>query len=59
MSTTIAPPADAGALPSRSRRERLSSRPAEAVARACSRTTLRETATQTLAPAWRALLKMR
>lgn len=60
MSTTIAPPADAGTLPSPGLvGERLSVDPAEAVARARPRTTLRETATQTLALAWRALLKMR
>ena len=60
MSTTIAPPADTGALPSPGLvGERLSVDPAEAVARARPRTSLRETATQTLALAWRALLKMR
>lgn len=60
MSTTTAPPADAGA-PTLSRlgARGLSVDPAEAVARTRPRTTLLETATQTLALAWRALLKMR
>lgn len=60
MSTTIAPPAVAGSPPSPGLvGERLSVDPADAVARARPRTTLRETATQTLALAWRALVKMR
>jgi ABC-2 type transport system permease protein len=60
MSTTIAPPAEAGSRPLAGiAGGGLSVDPAEAVARTRPRTTLRETATQTLALAWRALLKMR
>lgn len=62
MSTTTAPPAEAGTeslLAGGAAAERFAVDPAEAVARTRPRTTLRETATQTLALAWRALLKMR
>ena len=60
MSTTMTPPADAGSRPLAGiAGGGLSVDPAEAVARTRPRTTLRETATQTFALAWRALLKMR
>jgi len=63
MSTTTAPPAETGAdapsLLASGAVERFAVDPAEAVARTRPRTRLRETATQTLALAWRALLKMR
>jgi ABC-2 type transport system permease protein len=63
MSTTIAPPAEAGTPQSSLLHgpdgSRLAVDPAAAVARTRPRTTLRETAVQTLALSWRALLKMR
>lgn len=58
MSTTIAPPAAPGETLSPAA-VRIRVDPAEAVARTRPRTTLREAAVQTLALAWRAVLKMR